>query len=75
MKTLLKIIETYRTDTEEEAKALLNEMKENEAEEGYELKTYSYEKKEKKKKGIVEDEGYQVKVTKEFRGFWEEEME
>lgn len=72
MERLLKVVETYRADTEEEVKSLVAELKSNENTEGYQLKSYSYEKKEKKRKGEIEDEGFLVKAAKEFGTFWED---
>lgn len=39
---------------------------------GFILSAFSYAKKEKKAKGEIIDEGYLVKVTKVFGGFWDE---
>lgn len=68
MRILLNNTETYRVDTEEEAKALIEEMKENASD--YIVDSYSSVRKEKKKKGEIIAEGYQVKITKKYSDFW-----
>lgn len=68
MRMLLSNTEIYRVDTEEEAKSLIEEMKENAV--GYVVDSYSSNRKEKKKKGEVIAEGYQVKITKKYSDFW-----
>ena len=68
MRILLNNTETYRVDTEEEAKALIEEMKENASD--YIVDSYSSVRKKKKKKGEIIAEGYQVKITKKYSDFW-----
>ena len=68
MRILLNNTETYRVDTEEEAKALIEEMKENASD--YIVDSYSSVRKEKKKKSEIIAEGYQVKITKKYSDFW-----
>lgn len=68
MRILLNNTETYRVDTEEEAKALIEEIKENASD--YIVDSYSSVRKEKKKKGEIIAEGYQVKITKKYSDFW-----
>lgn len=68
MRNLLSNTEVYRVDTEEEAKALIEEIKENA--DDYIVDSYSSVRKEKKKKGEVIAEGYQVKITKKYSDFW-----
>jgi hypothetical protein len=68
MRMLLSNTEIYRVDTEEEAKSLIEEMKENAV--GYVVDSYSSNRKEKKKKGEIIAEGYQVKITKKYSDFW-----
>ena len=68
MRILLNNTEVYRVDTEEEAKALIEEMKENAT--NYIVDSYSSVRKEKKKKGEIIAEGYQVKITKKYSDFW-----
>lgn len=72
MRTLLSTVETYRVNTENEAKELIEEMKE-EADD-YSVTNYSSTYKEKKKKGEVIDAGYAVKITKNFNPFWPEDL-
>jgi hypothetical protein len=71
MKVINLITEVYRIDSEEEVRAFNEELKAEALDEGYILKSYSYTLKEKKSKGEVIDSAYQVKVVKEFSGFWE----
>lgn len=71
MKILNQMTEVYRIDTEEEVKAFNEELKAEAIQEGFVLKTYAYTLKEKKSKGEVVDTAYQVKVVKEFSGFWD----
>ena len=68
MRILRNNTETYRVNTEEEAKALIEEMKENASD--YIVDSYSSVRKEKKKKGEIIAEGYQVKITKKYSDFW-----
>ncbi len=70
MRTLLNTVETFRVDTEEEAKELIEEMKEQAGEGGYIVTNYSSTYKEKKSKGEVIADGFSVKVTKQFHPLW-----
>lgn len=72
MKLLLSTIETYRVNTEEEVAALIEEMKANAID--YSLVSHASKYKEKKKKGIVVDSGYEVKIGKVYEQFWPEEL-
>lgn len=67
MRTLLNVVETYRTDTEEEAKALIEEAKQDSS---FELSKYSSEYKEKKSKGDVVASAYVIKLTKNYESLW-----
>lgn len=69
MNRLLNVVETYRADSEEEAKSLIEEAK---ADSSFELAKYSSEYKEKKSKGDVVDSGYIIKLTKNYSTMWEE---
>lgn len=62
-KYLVSATEVYRVDNEESAAALINEAK---AETKYILAKYSSVKKEKKAKGEIVDEWYQVTLVKKF---------
>ena len=68
---LLKVIEEYRAETEQEVKEMNERFKTEAKSEGYILNAFSYTKKEKKKSGEVIDEGYVVKVAKVYGGFWD----
>lgn len=72
MRTLLKTVETFRVDSESEAKELIEEIKENADE--YSVTNYSSTYKEKKKKSEIVDSGYEVKITKAFNNFWPEDL-
>ena len=62
-KYLIKTTETYRCDSEEEAKALIEEAKKNHI---YTVTKNSSEIKTLKQKGEVVDEWQRVTITKEF---------
>lgn len=71
MKLISNTVE-QRVDTEEEAVGLINAYRTKTDEDGYTVKSSTYSRKEKKKKGEVIDEGYLVKITMVFNSFWEE---
>lgn len=62
-KYLVSATEVYRVDNEKSAAALIDEAK---AETKYILAKYSSVKKEKKAKGEIVDEWYQVTLVKKF---------
>lgn len=62
-KYLLKTVETYRVDTEEEADALIDEAKKDNV---YALEKFSSQYKTRKSKGEVIDDYYKVILTKSF---------
>ena len=68
---LLKITAEYRAESEEEAKQMNEDFKEQARKEGYILNSFSYAKKEKKAKRNIIDDGYLVKVVKVYGGFWD----
>lgn len=63
---LIKRSEEYRVDTEEQATALINQAKDNEGKEGYELTSYKMVKKNKKQKGEIIDEWVVVTLVKQW---------
>jgi len=63
MKYLCEVTEKYRIDSENEAKAFIEEQKK---ENRYALKKYSSELKERKAKGEIVDSWYQVVLVKSF---------
>lgn len=63
MKYLCEVTEKYRIDSENEAKAFIEEQKK---ENRYALKKYSSELKERKQKGEIVDSWYQVVLIKSF---------
>ena len=68
---MLKVTAEYRAESEEEAKQMNEDFKEQARREGYILNSFAYTKKEKKSKGEVIDDGYLVKVVKVYGGFWD----
>ena len=68
---LLKVVEEYRAESEQEVKEMNEQFKTEAKSEGYILNAFSYTKKEKKKSGEIIDEGYLVKVAKVYGGFWD----
>lgn len=60
---LVKSVETYRVDSESEAKALIEEAKRDNR---YSTSKYMSEYKEAKQKGEVVDSWYRVTITKAF---------
>ena len=68
---LLKVVEEYRAESEQEVKEMNEQFKTEAKSEGYILNAFSYTKKEKKSKGEIIDDGYQVKVAKVYGGFWD----
>lgn len=71
MKYLLNRTDVYRVDSEEEVKEAIEQEKADAAEHGYILKGYSSKLKEKKSKGEVIDDGYEVTFKREYNTFWE----
>lgn len=68
---ILKTTEEFRCETEEEAKELVEEMKEKSLSGGYEVTGWSATRKDKKSKGEIIDSAYLVKITKIFGTMWE----
>lgn len=62
-KYLIRTVETYRTDSESEAKQLIESAK---ADSAYTLSKYSSESKTAKAKGEIVDSWYRVTLTKDF---------
>ena len=63
MEYLVSTTEVYRVDDEASATSLIEKAKRDSM---YELAKYSSVKKEKKQKGEIIDEWYQVSLTKKF---------
>lgn len=68
----LKITEEFRTETEEEAKAVVEKYQKEGAEKGFSVIKWSADYKVKKSKGEVIDSGYLLKITTQFSDFWAE---
>lgn len=66
MGELMKRTEEWRVDTEEQATALIDQAKEKESTEGYELTSYKMVKKNKKQKGEIIDEWVVVTLVKQW---------
>lgn len=62
-KKLVQSVETYRIDDESEVDTFLEELRNEMA---FEIKKYSSTKKQKVKKGEIEDEWIQFTVTKAY---------
>jgi hypothetical protein len=73
MAYLLEKTESYRCNSENEAKEFIEKVKEEASEGGYTVKSYSSTLKEKKAKKEIVDSGYLVKISKIYGDFWEEE--
>jgi hypothetical protein len=69
---ILKQTEEYRTDSEEEAIAVIESYKKDSEEKGYVLGASGYTYKTKKAKGEIIDEAWVVKVTKILGGVWDD---
>lgn len=67
-KFLVSTVETYRVDSDEEAKALIEEAKQSNM---FELGKYSSEYKTRTAKGEIVDEYYKVVLTKNFNSIKE----
>ena len=72
MKYLITSVETYRVDTENEAKALIEEAK---ADSHSILSKYTSEYKERKAKGEIIDEYFKVTLTRQFTDIKEPESQ
>lgn len=68
---LLKKTEEYRTESENEAKEIMDEFRQKASEEGYEIGALGYTYKEKKSKGEIIDSAYIVKIVKNFNKVFE----
>lgn len=69
MTRMLKVVETYRADSEDEVNDLIENAK---ADSSFDLAKYSSEYKEKKSKGDVVDSGWVTQPTKVYSQMWEE---
>ena len=66
MKTLLKTVDTFRVEDEEEAVRVIEEYKNNQTTEGYSLTKSGYVLKNKKSKGEIIDSWAIVTVERTF---------
>ncbi|MGI6124854.1 MAG: hypothetical protein ACOYIG_11860 [Acetivibrionales bacterium] len=71
MRLIKQTIET-RTDSENEAKELIETYRKEAGEKGYTIGSAGYTYKTRKSKGKIIDEAYVVKVIQVFGGLWEE---
>ena len=72
---ILKQTEEYRTDSEDEAIAVIESYRKDAEEKGYVLGASGYTYKTKKAKGEIIDEAWVVKVTKILGGVWDDDGE
>ena len=70
MKKLKETLE-IRANSEIEAKEVMEKFCSEAAEKGYILGSCGYTKKEKKAKGEIIDDGYLIKVSMIYGGFWD----
>ena len=70
--TLLKQTIEIRTDSEEEAKDLIEKYRQEAPDKRYTIGAAGYTYKTKKSKGEIIDEAYVVKIIQIFGGLWEE---
>ena len=63
---LLKDAETYRVETDEQARALIEECANNQFKEGYKLTNHTSKYRNKKVKGEIVEEWYEVTLTRSF---------
>lgn len=68
---ILKVTEEYRTESELEAKELMEKFRTEAGEKGYSLGASGYTYKNKKSKGEIIDEAWIVKVVKNFGSVWD----
>ena len=68
---LLKVVEEYRAESEQEVKEMNEKFKYEAKSEGYILNAFSYTAKDKKAKGEIIDRCYVVKATKVYGGVWD----
>ena len=70
---MLKVTAEYRAESEEEAKQMNEDFKEQARKRRIYFKFFSFvtPKRKKKSKGEVIDDGYLVKVVKVYGGFWD----
>lgn len=66
MRTLQRITEMYKVDTEAAATQLIQEFKDKTDEEGYLITKYESKHHNKKAKGVVIDEWYIVTIQKDY---------
>ena len=69
---LLKQTEEYRTNSEDEAKNLMEKFRQDSKENGYTIGKMGYTYKTKKAKGEIIDEAWVLSITKVIRGVWDE---
>ena len=67
----IKITEELRTDSEVEAKEIMEKYREDAKVKGYTIGASGYTYKEKKAKGEVIDNGFLVKIVKIYSDFWD----
>lgn len=66
MRSLVRTTDIFKVDTESEAVTLVQEYKDNASSEGYDLTKYESKYRNKKTKGEIVEEWYQVTLQKDF---------
>ena len=72
MSYLMKQTDEIRTNSEEEAKIIMEGFRKEASEKGYTLSASGYTYKTEKAKGEIIDEAWIVKVVKQIAGVWDE---
>lgn len=67
----LKVVETYRCDSEEEAKNEMENFRQEQNEGRFTIGKMGYTYKIKKSKGEIIDEAWVLDITKIFGGIWD----
>jgi len=68
---VLKETVEFRCESEEEAKSIIEKIKEEGSSKGYEITAWDVKKRDKKAKGEVIDTAYLTKVVKTYGGLWD----
>ena len=68
---ILKETCEYRVDTEEQAKEVMEILRDSAAAKGYTIGSCGYTKKEKKAKGEIIDEAFLIKCVKIYGTIWD----
>ena len=72
MAYLLKQTDEIKANSEDEAKAIMEDFRQKAKEKGYTISASGYTYKTKKAKGEIIDEAWVVKIVKQISGVWDE---